>query len=202
VRGLGFAAALLVGASLVASSALAQDAATPAKPTEGFGKRSHGVFSIENALGFLEQNFSDNGHTESIDTKGFLAGLFGPRLAIHGIADSGLTYGLRFGFWHLEDLHGNGHPPTFVELSPRIGYAGAVQPVLGYWLRTGPSFFFFHEGTDDNTWFDWSFEAFGVLTPTDHFGVLIGPTVDIGINESHYVKYGTIGLAIGLLTDW
>lgn len=216
------AAGLVVGS--FATSAAAQD-----KPAggPGFGDRSHGIFGVENVFGFTEtketrQDSRGRDTSSTYDDKGFLPGYFGPRLGLHGVSNH-VTYGVVFGAWYTKligpDALGGGSDPAWLFLfsvGPRIGYAGSLpkQPVIGYWVRTGPSFYYAHAESTSSSGrtstvnagnFAWAIEAFGVITPAEHFGIFVGPSFDVAIygkSSDRDDKLGVISLGIGLLADW
>jgi hypothetical protein len=205
--------------SSIAPSASAQDAPAAAPTKSGFGDGTTGIFSIDNAFGFSESSISQTiaGRSGSVsfDDKGFLPGLLGPRIGLFGASDH-ITYGAVFGAWWAKPVgQGSDTANTIFSLTvgPRIGYAGGVpkQPILGYWLRTGPTFIYLHSdkgGSGDTSnagYFDWTFEAYGVIHPVDHFGILVGPSFDValfGKSSGEDQKLSVISLAVGLVADW
>jgi hypothetical protein len=203
----------------VAPSARAQDNGVSAPTRAGFAEGTNGIFTVENVFGFSETTESAtlNGHdfSQSYTDKGFFPGLLGPRLGIFGASDH-VTYGMVFGLWWAKPVGqgSDGSGSVFSgTIGPRIGYAGSVpkQPILGYWLRTGPTFIYLHTesgsgGNNHNSGFiDWAFEAYGVIHPVDHFGIFVGPSFDValyGKASDQDEKLGVVNIGIGLLGDW
>jgi hypothetical protein len=212
----------LLGALTLTRAGHAQDASAPSSTKSALGEDTKGIFSLENVFGFTETTESIHDDrtgrdaSQSFDDKGFFPGFLGPRIGVHGVSDH-ITYGALFGVWWAKPVgqgtDNSGSIYTF-SFSPRIGYVGTVpkQPILGYWLRTGPSFMYVHienggsASSSSNVGFiDWGIDAFGVVRPVDHFAILIGPSFDIAIygkasdtNE----KLGVLGLGVGLMADW
>jgi hypothetical protein len=104
-----------------------------------------------------------------------------------------------------------------INLGPRIGYAGALPKakMFGYWGRVGPTFQYVHVGFGGNggssdIWaLDLSLEAFLVWTPVEHFGLLAGPSFDIGLagdasanNQDQGLKYKSSGINAGLVWEF
>ena len=212
--------------SSFAATASSQDAtggaaSTAASTPAGFGDTTNGLFTVENAFGFSESSLTETidgkSGTVSFDDKGFLPGLLGPRLGLFGASDH-VTYGAVFSAWWAKPVgqgSDTGNSIFALTLGPRIGYAGSVpkQPILGYWVRTGPTLMYLHSekgsGTASSTsnagYFDWAIEAYGVIHPVDHFGILVGPAFDIalfGKDSGNDEKLGVISLAVGLVADW
>ncbi len=178
------------------------------KSRPGFGKRGSFVFSVENLLGIS----SDRLDGRSYDVRGFFPGLFGARLGLHGVTDSGLTIGTGLGLSVLkprvEGDSGESDGLLLLSALPRIGLARPFDGRLGYWIRTGPSLRFVKEiGDDDDTFlFGLGFDAFLVVTPVRHLGILFGPSVDFGLfgrdgSSNDETKFTSVQATIGLLTD-
>ncbi|GAC1365633.1 MAG: hypothetical protein NVS3B10_10580 [Polyangiales bacterium] len=206
---------MLGGAAMLGTmSALAQDGAP--KTVAGFGQRAHTVLQIDDVFGIRSNTVSSDdsrgrSQTQTIDDKWLFPNLFGPRLGIHGIADNGVTYGALLGLWHLRPVgkgSDNADSITFFTIAPRLGYAGALQEKVGYWVRGGPSLIYARAKSDDAYYLDLSLEAYLVWTPTAHFGVTVGPEVDLGLagheggSSGHAAKIGSFGLGAGMLTDF
>jgi hypothetical protein len=204
--------------TIVASPARAQDDEAPHEESSheaswipprhedlGFGKRAQTILSFEQVLGLYEESASAHGVSRSYEDKGLFPGAYGARLAFHGVSSSGVSYGARLGFWYGAPVaSSSGDGVMTLEFGPRVGYAGAFQPKLGYWLRTGPTLFFLHSG--EGAWFlQWSIETYLVWTPVEHFGVLLGPNIDIGLTgqvSSTTETFSRQGAGVGLLTDF
>jgi hypothetical protein len=218
-------AVLAFGAS-VAGTARAQDTGQPpaaesgstaAPPAEkGPGQRGSFLLSIENVFGYLHQSFSEGGTDLTFDNTGFFPATLGTRLGLHGVTDSGITYGGIVGVTHVSNTGSGTGGSTLLELGPRIGYAFMLPkaPTIGLWGRVGPTFTYadsFDNGGSDNAWFlDLSFDAFIVWTPVEHFGLLAGPTLDVALTgndsppqgQSAKITYGTFGMGFGLVFDF
>ncbi len=223
---LGMAAA--VATLAVASPARAQgDDVPPAEPaTRGFGERGSFLLGLENVFGVLDQTYTGAGGSSptSVNDNGFFPQyLVGTRLSLHGLMSSGLTLGGIVGVWGVSGTGPSNGSVTAFNVGPRIGWAGCFKKVkqLGFWGRTGPTFQYvtISESLTVNgqpvstpsidSWaFDWSFEAFLVWSPVDHFGLLAGPSVDVGLaghqsqgNQSSDWGYHSIGMSFGLVFE-
>ena len=200
------ATALLLAILSIAGRAGAQDDAQDDeriwRSEKGFGKRGSVLFSIENIFGFMDQTYASYGGNNNSNTdfnhKGFFPpGLVGTRLGVHALMSSGLTLGSILGFWTegASSAGSNGTTTiTVLQVGPRIGYAVSFPKTtkIGFWGRGGPTFQYADVGfssggqnsssNSSNLWsFDLSFEAFLVWTPVEHFGLLFGPSIDVGL---------------------
>lgn len=212
------ALATLIGASaLLAWPAPARS--QEAQPTDGgFGSRDSLVVSVERIFGFQTQEFGgdDDDDSQDYDSLG-MSPIFWGNVGIFSVSSSGLTFGTTLGVGYLDSpLFDDDTSFTLVRLGPRIGYAGSTQTKwFGYWLRGGPSALiaFVNQDSDDpdqdddaTTYaFAISAEAYAVITPVPHFGLLIGPHADIhifGDSEGEDFKYQTFGLTLGFMGEF
>lgn len=214
----GIAIALATLASSVPAYAQGDDA-PPADQgtTRGFGERGSALISLENVFGVLDQTYTGaNGSSNtSLNGNGFFPqGFQGTKLGIHGLLSSGITLGGLVGFWSTSGTSQNSLTVTSLHVGPRIGWAGCFKKVktIGFWGRGGPTFQFDHLGEGNNSsdaWaLDLSLEAFLVWSPVDHFGLLAGPSVDIGLtghqssgNTGSDFGYHAIGMGFGLVFE-
>ena len=218
-------AAAIATLALSAPAAYAQDAA-PEAP--GFGERGSVLFSVENVFGVLDQTYTGaNNNNQSLNDNGFFPqGLVGTRLGISGLLSSGITLGGIVGVWNDTSTNQNGGSFTALNLGPRIGWAGCLKKykALGFWGRVGPTFQYVHfsetvnigtpQTISTDAWaLDLSFEAFIVWSPVDHFGLLAGPNVDLGLTghastsqtgqqgQSSDFGYHAVGMSFGLVFE-
>lgn len=199
--------ALLLALTGTTGAAHAQD--TAAGP--GFGARDSFVLSVERIFGFQTQELGDGDEDPTIDSVGLYPFLWG-NVGLFGVEDGGLSYGTTIGVGHLTSPSiDNETTLTLVRVGPRIGYAGhvATTPWFGYWLRGGPSFLlaFIEDEDDDATSYAIAatLEAYAVMTPVPHFGVLLGPHIDIHIHgdaEGEDFVYRSYGLTLGLMGEF
>lgn len=222
---LGMAA--MVVALAFASPARAQDGAAPAAPGDegarGFGERGSVLFGVENVFGVLDQTYTgaNNSNTSLNDNGFFPQGFVGTKLSIHALLSSGLTLGGIVGVWNESSTNQNGGSFTAFNVGPRIGWAACLKKVksLGFWGRVGPTFQYvnFSSGGNGNNgadaWaLDLSFEAFIVWSPVEHFGLLAGPNVDVGLTGHESVNgappntptdfgYHAVGMSLGLVFE-
>jgi hypothetical protein len=145
-----------------------------------------------------------------------------PRLAFDYFVIDSLSVGGSLGYASgsddTEDFVTGAVPPVatpsdysgFV-FAPRAGYLFMFSDVAGIWPRGG----FTYHTFSVNEYFGESglavtLEAMFVLTPVEHFGILIGPTFDIDFTGKRDYetddrgdvkrKYRSIGLQVGLMT--
>jgi len=208
--------------ALSASVARAQEVTT-GESARGFGERGSVLFSVENVFGVLVQTYTGaNGASNpSVNDNGFYPpGFIGTRVGVNGLLSNGITLGGIVGFWS-ESRDQNGGSVTVFNVGPRVGWAGCLKKykALGFWGRVGPTFQYVNlssGGTNNggaDAWaLDFSFEAFIVWSPVDHFGLLAGPSVDIGMtghesannapaNTPTDFGYHAIGMSFGLVFE-
>jgi hypothetical protein len=213
-------AAAIATLALSAPAAHAQDAAPEAR---GFGERGSVLFSVENVFGVLDQTYTGaNNSNQPLNDNGFFPqGFVGTKLGINGLLSSGITLGGVVGVWNETSTNNNGGSFTAINLGPRFGWAGCLKKykALGFWGRVGPTFQYvnFSFGGNNNNgadaWaLDLSFEAFIVWSPVDHFGLLAGPNVDVGLTGHESVNgappntptdfgYHAVGMSFGLVFE-
>jgi hypothetical protein len=219
-------AAVIATLALSAPAAHAQETtATAGDGARGFGERGSILFSVENVFGVLDQTYTaGSGNTASNQTlndNGFFPqGFVGTRLGINGLLSSGITLGGIFGVWNETSTNQNNNGSfTALNIGPRIGWAGCLKKykALGFWGRVGPTFQYVNIGSGGNNgadaWaLDLSFEAFLVWSPVDHFGLLAGPNVDVGLTGHESVNgappnsptdfgYHAVGMSFGLVFE-
>lgn len=195
----GVIGALCAGAVLLPGEAWAQ-------PAHGFGEEDTFVLSVERIFGFQSQDFGDDDDSPSIDSTGLYPPLWG-NLGFFSVSEGGLSFGTTVGLTHLSgDLFDEDESVTMVRLGPRVGYAGGTHtPVFGYWVRGGPSTLMFFSDDSETYTFAVSLEAYAVIRPVSHFGVLVGPHADIhlyGKSEDEDAEYSSIGLTVGLMGEF
>lgn len=226
---------IAAGLALVALSAPARaqsDDVPPSEPaaaTRGFGERGSVLFGVENVFGVLDQTYSgNNGSNTSLNDNGFFPqGFVGTKLGIHGLLSSGITLGGIVGVWNDTSTNQNGGSFTSFNIGPRFGWAGCLKKykALGFWGRVGPTFQYVNfsetltvgttsQSVSTDAWaMALSFEAFIVWSPVDHFGLLAGPTVDVGLTGHESVSggsspsqgsdfgYHSVGMSFGLVFE-
>lgn len=186
-----------VSALLIASPAMAAESGTSEPNELGFGKRASFLFALDNAFGVSADRANSGSATTFL---GAFPGIFGPRIGLHGASSGGLTGGVNLGLTYLS-VRDDGI--LVLSVAPRIGYATSASPTVGFWFRGGPNFHSLSgsaagEGT---ALVGIGGEAFVVITPVDHFGVMIGPTAEASVDGSDNDKYTSIGFSVGLVSD-
>jgi len=188
--------------SLAPASAWAQDGGG------GFGARDSFAFTVENVFGYVSTSVGAGDKTVSVDTTGLLPPYWGD-VGLFSMSPGGVNWGALLGFEHLI------HPERRRERDERqaptaIGYATSKN-WLGFWLRGGPSFLFAHESGDEDSYSSSSamlalgFEAYAVMMPVDHVGILLGPHADIHLlgsaSKGDDPSYSSYGLSLGLMGE-
>jgi hypothetical protein len=159
-----------------------------------------------------------------------------PRAAFDVNVASGFTVGGAIGFLSstgkkVEPAMGAAPPDredatiTMFLFSPRLGYVIPITPMFAFWPRAGITYF--NIGSESTSTgmnpvttkttiggFAVDIEPMFVITPVNHFGITVGPTVDIPLSGTRSVtqtppdptpaaddkiKYTSYGLNVGLL---
>ena len=83
-------------------------------------------------------------------------------------------------------MSGNSPKETLFGLAPRIGYVLPISDQLSFWPRAGFSFAETNIGGGDTTVSQWAIdlEPLLVFSPAQHFGLTVGPVVDIPLTGS------------------
>lgn len=194
---LGVACAGLIGsAAPPASAQLTSRFGTRAE--RGFGNRDAVLFSVENVLG-LEHFVMGS---LSVDARP-MTPLYWGNLGVSVVDRSGFTFGGTFGASHVFLDSKDQRDVTLVRLRPRVGYAGSTTQWFGYWLRGGPSMMLARLGGDDTVVSAlFGAEAYAVITPVPHLGLLIGPSLDYGVYTKNAGTTYEYGLSAGLFGEF
>jgi hypothetical protein len=198
----GLPPALLALGALAAATAHAEP---PPPSAPGFAKRASSVVSVERLLAVTSQKSKYGDSSASISTVGMGATSAG-RLGYSWIAESGLTLGSVLGFAY-QSVPGS--HVAIGTVGPRVGFAGS-RDRMGFWVRTGPSLLAGRDARDATLWCAaWGLDAYAVVTPLRHFGILIGVDAEIpfagrasGSGSSGSFRYTSIGLGAGALVDF
>ena len=186
-----------------------------AAPSDGrFGERGAFVVSMERLLGFQNQQFAESG--SSWDSTGFHPFAWSG-LGLFGMSASGLNFGALVGVTRLTLDTGDGaFTSHLVQVRPRVGFAGTEKEGrFGYWVRLGPGALFTFSSddggggsisSDDKSSYAFSLggEAYAVVFPAPHVGVMFGPHADFhvhggGDGDPEYKSYG---LTAGLMGEF
>jgi hypothetical protein len=91
--------------------------------------------------------------------------------------------------------------------APRVGYVWMFSDVIGFWLRGGFTYHSYdNEGifAGDESGFAFTADPMFVITPTAHFGFVLGPVIDFTITGEREtgagdvdVNYANFGIAMG-----
>ncbi len=190
--------------------------ATSAKAQERFASKGTAAFSADRLFGLTlhhESTQVGGGVAVTADTTDF--GLAWrtpqdhyeiPRLSFDYFVINGLNIGGSIAF---ANVSGDAHGSDFLFV-PRVGYCWMFNDVVGFWLRGGVSYHNRSYRGSRGEW-DLALEAEGmfVITPVNHFGFVVGPTMDISLagkrndgdgNVDHH--YRDIGLFNAGLIGW
>jgi hypothetical protein len=204
---------LLASALCFARVASAQEDVQP-----GFGEKYRFVLALENVGGVARERFdSDSSEDASTLTQ---AGLFTPlvfpastgarmRLGLHYFVAPPISLGALLSYSD-NDEYGD-----YLQAGARVGVAFSLSPSTAIWLRAGAVYVRTEFGFGDSTTTTSNIvpggEALLVMRPVDHFGFLLGPFFDIGVNgkiedddsdASADFDYMAYGLSFGVLGDF
>jgi hypothetical protein len=169
----------------------------------GFGKRSSFAFTVEDIFGVTSIDYRTK-DAKSTDQTGFFPLFNGAMFGFHAIEPGGLTIGTGVGISRISETKGDNELWSIM-LRPRLGYAVSTKKTLGFWLRTGPSFNMMANEDSSLCYANLSLEAYLVFTPVKHFGLMVGPFVDLPLVASSSSgspnAYRALGLTFGLVFD-
>lgn len=135
--------------------------------------------------------------TIGIGWAGAVTPLHWTRAAVDGFIKDQLSLGGSVGFFSQSgDADGSG----FV-LAPRVGYAIPLSRVFTFWPRGGLTFY----DVGDTSLLALSAEAMFVASPDPSWGILFGPTIDLGFtgetggDNADYTEFSLGFPAVGLM---
>jgi hypothetical protein len=181
--------------SLLSALALGVAASTLARPAaaQAFGNKGDITFAAERLMGLY---FYDEGVGET--NIGLAMAPFGapiapsfyqvPRLGVDYFIIDNLSIGgsLGFGDMSVHDqtlangVRTNGGTVSGAFINPRVGYALEFNRTFGFWPRGG--FTYRNFGGDEE--FALTLEAMFYAAPVEHFAIILGPLMDLGIAGS------------------
>jgi hypothetical protein len=226
-----------IGTTFGIATALALTAVAAPGAAQEFGKKGDAVFSAERLFGFQsthvyeeqdvgEDDIDDDWTYFGIGWRGNYISDFSPydvpRLGFDYLVTDGLSIGGSLGFASISGdtdggFGGVGNDPSgsaFL-LNPRVGYVVMFNKTIGIWPRGGLAFHSFSvEDDNDNSvsenGFGLNLECMFPIVPSEHWGFLVGPTIDLDFAGSreydgfgpgdvdHDRRYRTIGLQAGI----
>ncbi len=150
-----------------------------------FSQRGHTVIVLDNLGGFVHTEASyPNSSTASSGTNVWGIFPFSPiaRFGVHEfIGDSGLSLGGALVYSDSSQSFQEQAGTTF-GISPRVGYAIPFNAALALWLRAGITYITESISGGGNQWqFSPAGEVFLVISPVSHFGITVGPWVEVGV---------------------
>jgi hypothetical protein len=177
-RALVYAAVALAAWTLAPSGARAQEEAP-------FSRRGHTVIVLDNLGGFVHTEEND----PNVPNSGRGANVWGifpfspvARFGVHEfIGDTGLSLGAGLIYSDSNQTYQLQAGTTF-GIAPRIGYAIPFNAALALWLRAGITYLTESISGGGNLWqFSPAGEVYLVITPVSHFGITLGPWVEVGV---------------------
>ena len=209
-----------------ASCLLATAAPAVAGPLD-FDHQQALIITAERLFGYSYSSTKDAGDNKSIDSNfsllapsgGAGAAYGAPTIGVHYPVIPALTLGLNLGLVRtggsIEPKGGTSQDKDSslgILLAPRVGYVLGINEGAYIWLRAGISYYRSSTGDDDKTkvvtsGVGLSADPMFVLTPVNHFGIMVGPVVDYPLSGSTKVGDGNsadltitnFGLQFGLL---
>jgi hypothetical protein len=186
----------------------------------GFGEPGHVALSAERLFGYVHsketQSMGGVDMSRSIDTFtlftnpiGAASGYAWPRLALDAFVSHGVSVGGSLGLFYLSQ---DSASITGFLIAPRFGYAAMIGPRVAIWPRGGITYW--HVSTDPGNGgttgtqsaFALTIEAPLTILVAPRVGLLIGPTIDIGLGGSQGGggasiddKFTDFGLQAGVL---
>ena len=173
---------------LVCALALGFIGATVARPADAqaFGNKKDMTFSAERLMGvyfFDERNAPGPGPSSSTHIGLGIAPLGAsvspyllPRFGFDYFVIDNLSIGGSLGFGDF-DPEGDGNSRSGALIAFRVGYALEFSKVFGFWPRGG---FTYRNFTQDEE-FGLTLEAMFYAAPVEHFAIIFGPLMDLGI---------------------
>jgi hypothetical protein len=225
-----------IGTILGIASALALTTLAAPGSAQEFGKKGDAVFSAERLFGFQSTHVYEERNAPQEDVENdwsyFGLGWRGPYISDYSPYDTprfgfdylvtdGLSIGGSLGY---ASIHGETDDGFFggqdvqgsaFQLVGRVGYVFMFSKAIGIWPRGGLTFHTLGGENDDDD--GWSESGFGLnlecmfpIVPAEHWGFLIGPTIDVDIagsreydfnpgpSEDFDRRYRTFGLQVGM----
>jgi len=210
-------ASCMLGAALVlgAGGASAQE----------FGAKGTPAISADRLFGISITNRSvdpDPGDESEVDTTRFGFGWQGPtnnpydvpRLAFDYFLADSLSIGGSIGYasysWEAEPGDAEGEGSAFI-FAPRVGYVWNFNDWASFWIRGGFTYHSVSIGDEDDGEhaFALTVEPTFVLSPSTHWGFVLGPTLDLaftgeqeaGPNDAD-ISYTSFGIVRAGLIVW
>jgi hypothetical protein len=174
------------GSSFVCALALGLIAGTLSRPAaaQAFGNQGDIAFSAERLMGISFYDEGDQTGGETVTSVGLGIGhlvttpYLLPRLGVDYFVIDSLSIGGSLGFGLVD--FGQGPSRSGAMIAPRVGYALEFSKVFGFWPRGG--FTYRNFASDEE--FAFTLEAMFYAAPAEHFAVIFGPLMDLGIAGS------------------
>ena len=188
-----------------------------------FGARAHTVLVLDNLAGVMNETYgtTDNPTEEGITTFGSGTGLYAfnvvTRFGVHQfIGDTvSLGAGIHYSDRAAGSLERLGRSATIIAFAPRVGFAIPLSGTSAFWFRIGGTYLHASYSGDAGNSHDVMLgsELYYVYTPVEHFGITLGPVIEVGIDgaftstsrsgpdRTQSTRRRMFGLAFGFLFD-
>jgi len=171
--------------SFVCALALGLTAGTLARPAaaQAFGNKGDIAISAERVMGI---NFYDEGAETGNQSVTFIGLGIGhrtpfpyliPRIGFDYFVIDSLSIGGALGFGDVSARNGTN---SGAMIAPRVGYALEFSKVFGFWPRGG----FTYRNFGSNEEFAFTLEAMFYAAPVEHWAIIFGPLMDLGLAGS------------------
>ena len=239
---------LLVAATVTLASLSVVGLARAEPPAPAFGSAGQSVLSADRLLGISAWSTKVESPSSSSTVAGtavhvlWSSGLFQqsgyqliyavPRVAFDYAFVPGVTVGTALGYFHRsastesatgDTASSDQRTESALLISPRVGYAASLGPVVRFWVRGGVTYVTGQsEQTSSNGAISTTLRIHGlalaidpqlVVTPVPHFGITLGPVLDFPLwgkvtqeissptptSEDYTVTIRNVGFEAGLL---
>jgi hypothetical protein len=141
----------------------------------------------------------------------FGTALGAPRVGFDGFIIDGLSLGGTLSFVSTSynpDGPDNDMTLSAFSIAPRVGYAYMFTNVVGIWPRGGLSYIHESISPEDNNATSTSFHAFAfdveaplIITPVEHFSILVGPLFDVTFGGEQTATTRNNGVKVDVSRD-
>lgn len=188
--------------------ALGVTATANADEPKPFGARGPLVIAVDNLFGVTRATSGSSGLTQIGAPLPSGDRIGATRLGFHGFIAGTVSLGVGLHWWTVSSA--GARSLTAVGAYPRVGFALPIDPRNAFWFRAGVGYLQVSRGDDRaSSWFVGG-EISYVYTPVRHFGVMVGPMIDIGVGPRALSSNGTTietrtasvyGVTLGILFD-
>lgn len=171
----------------------------------GFGTRAENVLVIDEFAGFYRETVYSPDDPKSDEIGwwrfGSHTGFFGinqtTRFGYHRFVAPNISVGAGLHFID-HDQSSIVTRQSVLGLSPRVGFVFASSEGGALWLRFGFQYHHYSLQGDVTAWeLGPGVELFYVITPFEHFGITLGPTMELGLAGNYTTKSTVCGAGPG-----